>query len=287
MHAIPVHFDTRQVAYPDSYSPSAAKPALVVSAWKADGFPVAIEPVHPVTRAQLALAHEASFVEDVLDLRRSDGFGNRRADVAASFQWTSGSLLCAARTALANGQIAVSPTSGFHHAGYAHCAGYCTFNGLMVTAQVLLAEGKVGKVGVLDCDQHFGDGTEDIINHLELRAQIIHITKGLGYTGDAASFLAQLPDLVAACAGCDLLLYQAGADPHVDDPLGGYLTSEELLTRDRIVFQATARMGIPVVWNLAGGYQEPIERVLEIHTNTMRACLEAYFDPSEARDNAA
>ena len=57
------------------------------------------------------------------------------------------SLLSAARGALSNGLVACSPTSGFHHAGYESGYGYCTFNGLMVCALALKAEGKVSRVG--------------------------------------------------------------------------------------------------------------------------------------------
>ena len=68
------------------------------------------------------------------------------------------------------------------------------------------------------------------------------------------------------------MLYQAGADPHVNDPLGGWLTTEQLRERDARVFEAVARLGVPVVWNLAGGYQrdanDGIGPVLEIHRNT-------------------
>lgn len=76
---------------------------------------------------------------------------------------------------------------------------------------------------------------------------------------------------------CDLLMYQAGADPHVDDPLGGFLTTEQLARRDQIVFSEAKAMQIPVVWNLAGGYQEPVYEVLRIHNATMRACVDAYL----------
>ena len=67
----------------------------------------------------------------------------------------------------------------------------------------------------------------------------------------------------------------------MNDPLGGFLTTEQLLERDRLVFRSTALHGIPVVWNLAGGYQHPVAKVIAIHANTMQACVEAYFDPSE------
>jgi acetoin utilization deacetylase AcuC-like enzyme len=80
---------------------------------------------------------------------------------------------------------------------------------------------------------------------------------------------------------CDVVLYQAGADPHVDDPLGGWLTTNELRSRDRIVFDVLAGLRVPVAWNLAGGYQKErdgtIPRVLEIHMNTARAAIAAWI----------
>lgn len=81
-------------------------------------------------------------------------------------------------------------------------------------------------------------------------------------------------------AECDIVLYQAGADPHVNDP-GGWLTTEQLQQRDAIVFEAFAANKLPVVWNLAGGYQVnrdgSIPKVLEIHDNTMRECVRVYL----------
>jgi hypothetical protein len=32
-------------------------------------------------------------------------------------------------------------------------------------------------------------------------------------------------------------------------------------------------MKIPVAWNLAGGYQVPLQKVLDIHTITLTECL--------------
>ena len=278
---IPVFYHPSQVADPESFSKSPLKPRDVVAEWQDKGFPIRIVTPTPVTREQLALAHDRDHVDAILDLRKRDGFGARKADVAASFPWTSGSFLSASREALANGQVAVSPTSGFHHASYDHCHGFCTFNGLMVATVVLLGEGLVKKVGILDCDEHYGDGTVDIIKRLGLQSSVRHVTAGSGYVSEAHAFLSALPGLVEAFADCDLLMYQAGADPHVNDPYGGYLTDLQLLERDRIVFRTTARLGIPLVWNLAGGYQDPLAKVIAIHANTMHACVEAYFDQSE------
>ena len=99
----------------------------------------------------------------MLDLSIDNGFGNRNAQVAASLPYTSGSLLAAARHALEHRENVCSPTSGFHHAGYDSAEGFCTFNGLMVTALALLEEGVVRSIGILDCDAHYGNGTDDIV----------------------------------------------------------------------------------------------------------------------------
>ena len=98
---------------------------------------------------------------------------------------------------------------------------------------------------------------------------------------DAKAFLRELPAIVRGMADCNVVLYQAGADPHVDDPLGGLLTTDELQTRDAIVFETLAERRVPVAWNLAGGYlRDPdgsIPKVLAIHENTLRVALGALW----------
>jgi acetoin utilization deacetylase AcuC-like enzyme len=73
-----------------------------------------------------------------------------------------------------------------------------------------------------------------------------------------------------------LVLYQAGADVHVDDPLGGVLTTEQMIERDRIVFDAARVSETPIAWDLARGYQEPLAKVVGLHVNTLRECVKAF-----------
>lgn len=274
---IPVFYDARQVSQPASFSPSAAKPRWVVERWQEMPFPISVVAPQPLAEAQLWLAHDPEYVRGILDGRIANGFGSKDPAIAASLPWTTGSMLSAARCALASGRVAVSPTSGFHHARYNRGGGFCTFNGLMTTVLSLVAAGEVQKVAILDCDQHFGDGTEDIINTLGVRDIVRHVTAGLGYPRNPAAFLAGLPSIIAGFLDCNLILYQAGTDPHVDDPLGGWLTTDQLFERDRRVFACARRYGIPIAWNLAGGYQDPFDEVLEIHDNTLRACATAFL----------
>jgi acetoin utilization deacetylase AcuC-like enzyme len=282
LQTVPVFYDSRMVV-PDagSFSPSAGKPELVVQDWAKAGLPIDLRATSAVTREQLALAHEPKFVEGVLTGRLRNGFGNTLPTVAAALPYTSGAMLAACREAVANGRVACAPVSGFHHSGYAFAGGFCTFNGLMVAVMALRAEGLAEDVAILDLDQHYGNGTDDIIRRLRLSG-VAHYTSGEhGLSADdAESFLGELPERVRSWAGKSVLMYQAGADAHIDDPLGGWMTTEQLARRDRIVFEAAASVGLPVAWNLAGGYQKDsvggIPAVLEIHRNTMQACSEVH-----------
>ena len=102
--------------------------------------------------------------------------------------------------------------------------------------------------------------------------------KHFNSTSDVATgqFERWLNKAIDACMDCDLVLYQAGADPHVNDPLGGVLTSQQMSARDRLVFERLGRRAL--VWNLAGGYQsvegdtdaQRIEPVLALHRETAR-----------------
>ncbi len=236
-----------------------------------------------VKRADFERAHHPDFVDGILSCELPNGFRNYDSAVADSLPWTSGAMLSAAKEAIANRRIAVAPVSGFHHAGYRRNGGFCTFNGLMVTAQALLSKGLIHRVGILDFDQHWGDGTQDIIDRLELGETVIHYspTEEFSEAAKAQAFLDAIPQIVQKFVDCDLVLYQAGADPHIDDPLGGWLTTPELAQRDHLVFACAKVLGIPVAWNLAGGYQTPIRLVLDIHDNTMRACHAVYVDAAD------
>lgn len=275
-----VFYDARQsVANNDSVSPSAGKPALVVEEWKKKGYDFALAPVEPVTRADFYLAHHQDYIDGVLDLKRGNGFSNKNPDVAAALPWTTGSLLCATREALKTRQNTMSPTSGFHHAHWSKAEGFCTFNGLMVTAMRLHGDGLIDKIGILDIDHHYGNGTDDIIRRSKA-GYIHHYTFGRDDTNyywgggeKAVAWLKSLPGIVETFQGCDVVIYQAGADPHVSDPFGGALTDEQLRERDRIVFDVLSTLKIPCAWNLAGGYQTPIQKVLDIHNATIEECL--------------
>jgi acetoin utilization deacetylase AcuC-like enzyme len=287
MTRIPVFYTPEMVSESDCESPSARKPKEVVTSWL-EKFPVEIIRPGAVIVDDLARAHDRDWVENVLAGRKPNGFGNWSLEVARALPYTSGAMLAAAIHAIATSvRVAVAPCSGFHHATWNTAQGFCTFNGLMVTALALRARSYASRVGILDLDCHYGNGTVDIMRHLGASTWIDHFTAGLEWTrvAQAEEFLEKkLPAVLASMSKCDVVLYQAGADPHIDDPYGGWLTTAELRKRDAIVFDALRAMNIPVAWNLAGGYQVELDgsipKVLEIHDNTMRECVRVYCGES-------
>lgn len=277
---IKIFYNEKQTAKENSsFSPSAGKPELVVESWKklrrskAVKFSITSK-FKPLTMKQIGIAHDKEHVKQILSCSKSNGFGNTSESVAKSLRWTTASLYHAAVYAVKTGNTAVSPTSGFHHAGFNSSGGFCTFNGLMIAAMLLKQQGLINKVGIVDLDAHYGNGTDSIIRHFNTD-YIKHYTFGghVRKNTNIQNWLEHdLPSALEEMKDCDLIIFQAGADPHIDDPLGGFLTSSEMRTRDKIVFKFAKKNRISVVWALAGGYQTPIRKVLDLHDTTMVEC---------------
>lgn len=217
---------------------------------------------------------------------------------------TSGGMLAAARTALETG-IAAALVSGFHHAFADHGEGFCTFNGLVITLERLRAEGRIRNAAILDMDLHYGNGTatlaesrewmfalsiygNDYWNNASKRdVSIVHHPAGPNHReailpngcggAEMLEILERSLPILLERGKPDILLYQAGADPLRDDPYSPLdLGHEDLAERDRRVFGFARAHGIPLAWNLAGGYTKDTSQVVRVHTNTARACCEVF-----------
>lgn len=229
-------------------------------------------PTGAPTRADLYRVHTPAYVEGVISGARVNGFGTRDYATTLHALASCHALDAAARAALAHG-VAFAPASGFHHAGYAHGGGYCTFNGLMMVAAKLAPS----SVLILDGDAHWGDGCEDIARHVALPSVHYHSTPG---ALDRAAADALLERYKPA-----LVLYQAGADAHADDPYrAGGLTDAEWLERDLSVFTTCRARGVPVAWCLAGGYNGA--KTLQLHEYTFAAAVSVFY-PGQTRLHAA
>lgn len=267
-------------------SPSAMKPALVAQALRQAAYPVDFVEPEPATIEDFQRAHDPRFVRAVLEGREDNGFGNRSPDVARSLPYTTGSLLTAAKVALGPSRplVVSSLSAGFHHATWNQAGGFCTFNGLMVTAATLIHLEQAERVAIIDADYHYGNGTDDILEHTGLSANVFHLSFGKTYKrpDQAGAYLEKMRSIETELARFDpkMILYSAGVDAHIDDPLGGLLSTEQLGTRDELLFAMAKRLGVPVVFNLAGGYQRDadggLSSIVRLHLNTFSAALRVH-----------
>jgi len=201
-----------------------------------------------------------------------------------------GGTVLTARLALRHG-LACHLAGGTHHAFPDHGSGFCIFNDAAVAARVLLAEGLVQRLMVVDLDVHQGDATAAIFadeprvftfsahcaSNFPLHKQRSDLDLPLADGLEDQAYLAAvgdvLPDLLDQQRP-ELVLYNAGVDPHRGDRLGRLaLSSEGLLNRDRLVIDACLRRRIPVATMIGGGYDE-LTPLVERHGLVFRAAAE-------------
>src|SRR4051795_8165542 len=194
----------------------------------------------------------------------------------------------AARDALARG-IGMNLGGGTHHAAFAQGRGYCLFNDVVVAVAALRGDAGLGRVLVVDCDVHQGDGTAELLAG-DPRSFALSLHGGANYpfhratsdldvdlrtgTGDDA-YLEALEDALASAVPTshpDLVFFLAGADPWEGDRLGRLaLTKAGLRARDALVLDTADRAGAPVCVVLAGGYAPDVADTVEINLATARA----------------
>ena len=264
---------------------------LVMEALREAGTALTVHAPEPIDRHWLEAVHDPDYVEEVLSAtvpplkERRIGFPVTPA-IASRVRHTASGTWLAAQLAMRHGYAANS-AGGSHHA-LAECgAGYCVFNDLAVAAHRLLAEGSVRRVLIVDLDVHQGDGTAALLaGRSDVFTLSLHAEKNFPARKARSSLDIALPDglgdadYLAALAGClprllddfapDLLLYQAGVDPHGDDRLGRLALSDEgLAARDRFVIAEARGRGVPVASALGGGYGEDQRAVARRHARSM------------------
>jgi len=272
---VPIFYDERQnVDGLDSYSRSAGKPKRFVETVMRKYPDANVLPVIPATRDDLLIAHKPEHVAAVFNGTALNGFENRDERVPESCLWTCGSMVTATLAAYEMNTITCSPTSGFHHACYAESAAYCTFNGLMIAAGKFVEAHPGSRVAILDLDMHAGNGTRDVMKHKpDLAKSVMCHSSGEHFYGGEPTheFFNWLQSAIREINIFDphVVMYQAGGDQALKDPLGGLLTDYEMCQRDRVVF---GRIRAPLCWNLAGGYQDITptrDPVIDIHLRTL------------------
>ena len=261
--------------------------------------PAQIQYPEPAPRRWLERVHDPAYVEAILTqtldpkvarrigLPITHGVANRAAAA-------SGGTVLTARLALEHG-LACNTAGGSHHAFAEEGSGFCVFNDVAVAARLLLEEGRIARALVVDLDVHQGDGTAKIFENdqrvftfsmhcctnFPARKQTSDLDIALEPgTGDDAYYRAleeTLPSLLAAHRP-DLVFFNAGVDPHLEDKLGRLaLTDQGLNRRERFVLESCADEAIPVAGVLGGGYAPDPHRLAHLHTTLHRVASEVFW----------
>lgn len=258
---------------------------------------VQFRPPMPLTMTMLESNHSKQYVNAVMtghpaNYAESSGLG-WTTDTWNSTIYSNGGMLAAAMSAIYYG-VSGTLSSGMHHARTNCGAGFCTFNGLAITANELSSRG-YGNILIIDVDAHCGGGTVQMTEHnpniyqfdlstsdLDFyrpdRRRQVFMSNGYDYLGQLNNMLDTICRLDKSF---DICLYNAGVDPHTDCFVGGAdnITAEVLSERDSMIFKWCKSMKIPVAFALAGGYtgtKMDKRSVAKLHVSTIREALSIY-----------
>ena len=204
-----------------------------------------------------------------------------------------GGTVLTAKLALQSG-LACNTAGGTHHAFPSYGSGFCIFNDLAIAARILQQEGLAQKILIIDLDVHQGDGTAWIFKddpsvftfsmHCDInfpgtkqKSDLdVGLTEGMGDDNYLQTLDRHLPDLLNQIKP-DLVLYDAGVDPHIGDKLGKLsLTDSGIYRRDMQVISACLSAGCPIATVIGGGYCEDFSALVYRHSLVHRAASEAY-----------
>lgn len=201
-----------------------------------------------------------------------------------------GGFVAATHAALEVGYSALL-AGGTHHAHRNSGEGFCVFNDFAVAALKLIEERHLRRIIILDLDVHQGNGNSSILGEREdvficsvhgernypFRKVPSHLDVPLpeGTTDD--EYLTTLERTLKILPSGDLLLYQAGVDVLKADKLGTFhMTHAGVRERDRMVFEWTKSLGMPVAQAIGGGYSDPIEESIKAYVGTIGAAREIF-----------
>nr|BDT29114.1 histone deacetylase [Bacteriovorax sp. HI3] len=172
---------------------------------------------------------------------------------------------------------------GMHHAMSFAGRGFCLVNDIVITLRKLQNEGAIKTAWIVDVDVHKGDGAPEILqNDTTIRTFSIHMKEGWPLNsgtvrdpwfipssidvgieiGEDDQYLARLEagllDMEERFPNPDVVIVVNGADPYEHDELPSAsfinLSKEQMLARDKFLYQFFKERNIPQSYVMAGGY---------------------------------
>ena len=224
---------------------------------------------------------------------RAIGFPIRPELITRGKHIANGTLQCA-HFAMEYG-VSMNIAGGTHHAYKDRGEGFCIFNDFAIAANVLLTQGVLKQILIVDLDVHQGNGTAKIFqNNNRVFTFSMHGAKNYPLRKEQSDLDVPVPDGITDKAYLELLkkhlpeliekvqpdfiFYLAGVDILETDKLGRLgVTREGCKQRDAFVLKQARVNNIPVAVSMGGGYSVNLRDIIEAHANTFRLAQEIYF----------
>jgi acetoin utilization deacetylase AcuC-like enzyme len=174
---------------------------------------------------------------------------------------------------------------GMHHSMSFAGRGFCLLNDLVITLRKMQSEKLIKTAWIVDVDVHKGDGAPEILqNDPTIKTFSIHMKEGWPLNsgtlrdpwfipstidvgieiGEEDQYLARLEagllDLEELAPNPDIVIVVNGADPYEFDELPSSsflnLSKEQMISRDKFLYQFFKSRNIPQSYVMAGGYGE-------------------------------
>jgi len=257
------------------------------------------EPI-PLTWDQVASTHNPQYLHKLQSLTlstkeiRKIGFPVRK-DLIDRGLVIAGGTYDNAVYALKHNSVGLNIAGGTHHSFEERGEGFCVFNDFAIAANLLLDDGDVSKVLIVDLDVHQGNGTAHLFRNdprvftFSMHGARNYPTKKMtsdldigldDETGDSLylnQLYTNLPRLIADQQP-EIIMYLSGVDALKSDKLGRLaMTKNGLKQRDEFVFEQAKNMDIPIIVSMGGGYSTRLSDIIDAHANTFRIAKQIYM----------
>lgn len=192
-------------------------------------------------------------------------------------RWAVQGTIDAMRDAL-KGADGWNLAGGYHHASSDAAEGFCVYNDIGIAYREHLKNRLIGKndrLLIVDVDAHHGNGNaqtfmnngnvtildifnDDIYPRSPSTKKRVDIAVQLHTAATGAAYLRTLDAALGRILGEYRVAFViAGTDVLGSDPLGGFnLSIEDVVRRDRMIFETLRNLAIPAVFLGGGGYSK-------------------------------
>lgn len=256
---------------------------------------------HPpqLSDGEILLTHTPDFLHKLntqtLDRKeiRNIGFPMSKKLIERGRHIAYGTLMCAEYAA--EHGVAMNIAGGTHHSFADRGEGFCIYNDIAISSNILLQRGTYSKILVVDLDVHQGNGTASIFEHeprvftfsmhgernYPTRKEKSDLDIGLPDKAEDQLFLSTLKETLPRLIDevqPEMIFFLSGVDVLASDKLGRLaMTRAGCKERDRYVLQMCKDNEIPVAISMGGGYSPNIRDIIEAHANTFRVASEIFF----------